>query len=164
MPQFDPTYFAPQLVWLGITFLALYLLMSKLILPRINGIFAQREDRIDGNLQRAEALKEEAAQVLAAYQKAIADARAQAQGALAKAAADIAAETAAREAEFGRKMADQTAAAEAGIRTAKAQALADVRGVAAEVAGMMAGKLVGAPADAGAVVQAVDSVMKERAR
>ncbi len=84
MPQFDPTTFAPQLVWLGITFLALYLLMSKLIIPRVSGILAQREDRIDGNLQRAEALKEEAAQVLAAYQKAIADARAQAQAASAR--------------------------------------------------------------------------------
>jgi F-type H+-transporting ATPase subunit b len=164
MPQFDPNTFAPQLVWLGITFLALYLLMSKLILPRINGILSQREDRIDGNLQRAETLKEEAAQVLATYQKAIADARAQAQQALAKAAADIAAETAAREAEFARKMADQTAAAEAGIRAAKAKALTDVRGIAAEVAALMAGKITGASVDAGAVVQAVDGVMKERAR
>jgi F-type H+-transporting ATPase subunit b len=164
MPQFDPASFAPQLVWLGITFLALYLLMSKLIIPRISGILAQREDRIDGNLQRAEALKEEAAQVLAAYQKAIADARAQAQSTLAKAAADIAADSAAREAEFARKMADQTAGAEAGIRAAKDRALADVRGIAAEVAALMAGKITGAPVDAGAVVQAVDGVMKERVR
>lgn len=164
MPQFDPTYFMPQLVWLGITFLALYLLMSKLILPRITGILSQREDRIDGNLQRAEALKEEAAQVLAAYQKAIADARGQAQAALGKAAADIAAETAAREAEFAKKMAAQTAAAEATIRAAKTQALADVRGIAAEVAALMASKITGAPVDPGAVVHAVDGVMKERAR
>ena len=164
MPQFDPTFFAPQLVWLGITFLALYLLMSRLILPRMTTIFAQREDRIDGNLQRAEALKEEAAQVLASYQKAIADARAQAQGALAKAAAEISAQTAAREADFAKKIADQTAAAEAGIRAAKTKALSDVRGVAAEVAAMMAGKLVGATVDPNAVVQAVDSVMKERTR
>ncbi|HJT12032.1 MAG TPA: F0F1 ATP synthase subunit B' [Dongiaceae bacterium] len=164
MPQFDPATFAPQLVWLGITFLALYLLMSKLIIPRIGGILAQREDRIDGNLQRAEALKEEAAQVLAGYQKAIADARAQAQAALAKAAADIAAETAAREAEFAGKMADQTASAEAGIRAAKNQALADVRGIAAEVAALMAGKITGATVDPTAVVHAVDGVMKERAR
>lgn len=164
MPQFNPEVFAPQLVWLGITFLVLYLLMSKLILPRITGILSQREDRIDGNLQRAEALKEEAAQVLAAYQKAIADARAQAQAALAKAAADIAAETAAREATFARKMADQTAAAEAGIRAAKTQALADVRGIAAEVAALMAGKITGAPVDPAAAAHAVDGVMKERAR
>jgi len=164
MPQFDPNTFAPQLVWLGITFLALYLLMSKLILPRITGILSQREDRIDGNLQRAEALKEEAAQVLAAYQKAIADARGQAQAALAKAGADIAAETAAREATFAKKMAEQTAAAEAGIRAAKTAALADVRGIAAEVAALMAGKITGMPADQGAVTQAVDGVMKERAR
>ncbi|MGH6890816.1 MAG: F0F1 ATP synthase subunit B' [Dongiaceae bacterium] len=164
MPQFDPTYFSPQLVWLAITFLALYLLMSRLVLPRITGILGQREDRIDGNLQRAETLKEEAAQVLAAYQRAIADARGQAQAALAKAAADIAAETATREAEFARKMADQTAAAEAGIRAAKAQALADVRGIASEVAALMAAKITGAAADPGAVVHAVDGVMKERAR
>ena len=164
MPQFDPTYFAPQIVWLVITFLTLYLLMSKLILPRITGILSQREDRIDGNLQRAEALKEEAAQVLAAYQKAIADARAQAQAALARAGADIAAQSAAREAEFGKKMASQTAAAEASIRAAKTQALADVRGIAGEVAALMAGKLTGAPVDAGAAANAVDGVMKERAR
>src|SRR5215510_10990644 len=151
MPQFDPTYFAPQIVWLFITFLALYLLMSKLILPRLTGILSQREDRIDGNLKRAEALKEEAAQVLAAYQKAIADARAQAQGALAKAAADIAADAARREAEFARKMADQTAAAEANIRAAKTKALADVRGIASEVAALMANKLTGSSVDANAV-------------
>ena len=164
MPQFDPTYFAPQIVWLVITFLVLYLLMSKLILPRITGILSQREDRIDGNLQRAEALKEEAAQVLAAYQKAIADARAQAQAALAKAASDIAAETAVRETEFAKKMADQTAAAEASIRAAKTRALADVRGIAGEVAALMANKNTGAPVDPNAVVHAVDGVMKERAR
>jgi F-type H+-transporting ATPase subunit b len=164
MPQFDPTYFAPQIVWLVITFLVLYLLMSKLILPRITGILSQREDRIDGNLQRAEALKEEAAQVLAAYQKAIADARAQAQAALAKAASDIAAETAVRETEFAKKMADQTAAAEASIRAAKIRALADVRGIAGEVAALMANKITGAPVDPNAVVHAVDGVMKERAR
>lgn len=164
MPQFDPATFSPQLVWLGITFLALYLLMSKLILPRITGILGQREDRIEGNLRRAEALKEEAAQVLAAYQKAIADARGQAQAALAKAAGDIAAETASREAVFAQKMAEQTASAEASIRAAKTQALADVRGIASEVAALMANKLTGGAVDPNSVVSAVDGVMKERAR
>lgn len=164
MPQFDPSTFGPQLFWLLVTFVALYLLMSRLVLPRITDILGQREDRIDGNLRRAESLKEEADQVLAAYQKAIADARHQAQAALAKAAAEMTASAAQREAAFGKKMAEETAAAETRIRAAKTQALADVRGIAAEVAALMAGKLTGGAVDTGAAGQAVDGVMKERAR
>ncbi|HWA48617.1 MAG TPA: F0F1 ATP synthase subunit B' [Dongiaceae bacterium] len=164
MPQFDPSTFGPQLFWLLVTFVTLYLLMSRLVLPRITDILGQREDRIDGNLRRAETLKEEADQVLAAYQKAISDARAQAQAALNQAAAEITAGAARREAEFGKKMAAETAAAEARIRAAKTQALADVRGVATEVAALMVGKLTGGQVDGGSAGQAVDSVMKERAR
>lgn len=164
MPQFDPSTFGPQLFWLLVTFVTLYLLMSRLVLPRITDILGQREDRIDGNLRRAESLKEEADQVLAAYQKAIADARAQAQAALAQAAAEITAGAAKREAEFAKKMADQTAAAEARIRASKTQALAEVRGIAAEVAALMTGKLTGGSVDTGAAGQVVDGVMKERAR
>lgn len=164
MPQFDPSTFGPQLFWLLVTFVTLYLLMARLVLPRITDILGQREDRIDGNLRRAETLKEEADQVLAAYQKAINDARTQAQAALHQAAAEITASTARREAEFGKKMAAETAAAETRIRAAKTQALADVRGIAAEVATLMVGKLTGGQVDGGSAGQAVDSVMKERAR
>jgi len=164
MPQFDPSTFGPQLFWLLVTFVTLYLLMSRLVLPRITDILGQREDRIDGNLRRAESLKEEADQVLAAYQKAIADARHQAQAALAQAAAEITAGATKREAEFAKKMADQTAAAEARIRASKVQALAEVRGIAAEVAALMTGKLTGSAVDTGTAGQVVDGVMKERAR
>lgn len=164
MPQFDPSTFGPQLFWLLVTFVTLYLLMSRLVLPRITDILGQREDRIDGNLRRAESLKEEADQVLGAYQKAIADARHQAQAALAQAAAEMTASATRREAEFAKKMAAETAAAETRIRAAKTQALAEVRGIAAEVAALMAGKLTGGAVDTGAAGQAVDGVMKERAR
>lgn len=164
MPQFDPSTFASQIFWLVVTFVALYLLMARLVLPRITDILGQREDRIDGNLRRAEGLKEEADQVLAAYQKAISDARHQAQAAMAQAAAEITASATRRESEFGRKMAAETAAAETRIRAAKTQALADVRGIAAEVAAMMAVKLTGNAVDPNQAVQTVDGVMKERAR
>jgi F0F1-type ATP synthase membrane subunit b/b' len=61
-------------------------------------------------------------------------------------------------------MAEQTAAAESRIKAAKTQALAEVRGIAAEVAALMAGKLTGGPVDTGSAGQVVDTVMKERAR
>ena len=71
MPQFDPAVFAPQLIWLAIFFVALYVLMARLALPRVDQVLAVRRERIEGNLAKAEIFKEEAGRVLAAYQKAI---------------------------------------------------------------------------------------------
>jgi len=83
---------------------------------------------------------------------------------MAQAAAEMTASASRREAEFAKKMAAETSAAEARIRASKTQALAEVRGIAAEVAALMAGKLTGGAVDASGAGQAVDGVMKERAR
>ncbi len=163
MPQLDPTSFSPQLFWLAIAFILLYLLMSRLVLPRVAKVLGQREERIQGNLEKAEKLKAEADAVLAAYQKSMADARAQAHDALAQAAHDIAASTAAREADFAKKLAEQTAAAESRIKASKAEALADIRTIAGDIASAMTSKLTGISVNSGDAAGSVDAVLKERA-
>jgi F-type H+-transporting ATPase subunit b len=162
MPQLDVSTFSPQLFWLAISFVVLLLLMWRLTLPRVSKVLEQREERIGGNLEKAEKLKAEADAVLAAYQKSMADARAQAQAALAAAAAEITATTAAREADFAKKLADQTAAAEARIKASKAQALAEVRTMAGDLAAAMTSKLTGAVVGAGDATTTIDAVLKER--
>lgn len=162
MPQLDISTFSPQLFWLAISFILLLLLMWRLTLPRVGKVLEQREERIGGNLEKAEKLKAEADAILAAYQKAMADARAQAQAALVAAAAEITATTVAREADFAKKLADQTAAAEARIKASKSQALAEVRNMAGDLAAAMTSKLTGVAvtaSDSGAIV---DAVLKER--
>lgn len=162
MPQLDPTVFAPQLFWLAITFVVLLVLMWRLALPKVGAVVVMREERIQGNLKKAEQLKSEADTILTAYQKAIADARAAAQAEHARAEAAIAAITAKREAEFSQKLNSETAAAEIRIAAAKSQAMESVRGIATDLARMMAEKLVGAKLGAEAAASAVDAAIKGR--
>ena len=79
MPQLVFTDYGPQIVWLVITFVVLYLLLSKLVLPSIAGTLGERDQRLQGDIERAEKLKAEAESTLAASRKAIGEARAAAQ-------------------------------------------------------------------------------------
>src|SRR5215217_5469613 len=78
-PPFQKETFASQLVWFAVFFVALYVIMSKLALPRIGTILAERRQRIEDDLKAAQRLKETSDAELAAYEKALADARGRAQ-------------------------------------------------------------------------------------
>ena len=75
-PPFDQTTFASQVLWLAITFGLFYLLMSKLVIPRIGGILETRHDRIAQDLDEASRLKAEADAAIASYEQELASARA----------------------------------------------------------------------------------------
>ena len=163
MPQFDPTFWVPQLFWLAVIATILFLVMWKITLPRVDVVVTDRQDRIAGNLQKAETLKAEAETALAAYQKSIADARTAAQAEHAKAQAAIAAETAKREAVFGKRLSDQEAAAEANISAARSAAMAQVKPIATDIASALTEKLIGTKIGADAASSAVEAAAKERA-
>ncbi len=90
MPQFDSTTFASQLFWLLVTFGLLFIIASRVLLPRIAGILTARQEKIDDDLNRAGIVKGEAETALAAYEKTMADGKAEAQGLLRQAAEEMA--------------------------------------------------------------------------
>lgn len=134
MPQFDPSSFASQVFWLAVTFIALYVVMARVVVPRISEVLETRRRRIETNLEKAEALKKDAATALAAYEKAVGEARAQARGLIAEAGQRIAEAGQRQEAELAKKLAAQVADGEAGIARALDAAMAGVRDAAAEAA------------------------------
>lgn len=159
-PPFQAETFASQLLWFAIFFIALYVLISKLAIPRIGGIIESRNQRVADDIAEAERLKKESDAALAAYEKALADARARAQ--------TLANETRERlnhQAEETRKKLEtelnaKLAAAEKTIAETKAAAMANVRTVAIETAATIVERLIGTTPPAAAVEAAVTDVLK----
>lgn len=160
MPQFNPDYFSTQIVWLVITFGAMFFLMWKIALPRISDILEERDHKINDSLRKAELLKEDAETAMAAYEKTMADARAHAQETLRSVREQHASEAADRNAELSEKLSAQIADAEGRIADERAKALKEVRGIAADITQTAAERLTGTKVTKKAVTGAVDAVLK----
>ena len=147
MPQLNPLDWAPQLIWLVITFGILYLLMKWVALPKIGSVIEMRQGRIAGDLEAADKLRRETQEAIAAYEQALAEAKTRAHGIAQEARNKLKDEVAAERAALERDLAAKSAEAEARILEAKVSALKDVNAVASETAAEIVWRLIGiAPA------------------
>jgi F-type H+-transporting ATPase subunit b len=143
LPQLNPADFSPQLAWLAVTFVVLYLILSRVTLPRIGEVLEERRDRVQRDLDAAERFKTDTDSALAGYEKALGDARQKASS-MAKdvrdrLTADTEKERTRIEGELHAKLAD----AETRIAATKAKALTSVDEIAAETASAVIAKLLG---------------------
>lgn len=142
-PPFDPATFPSQILWLVITFAALYLVMSKVALPRIGGILENRKALIDADLAAAGADQQKTEAAIAAYEQALADAKAKAQGIANESRAAIQADLAGKRTAVEGDLSAKVSAAEARIEKTKVEALTHVDEIASETAQAVIGQLVG---------------------
>ena len=162
LPQLNSEHYPSQVIWLAISFLVLYVVMWRVVLPRISHILEERQDRIEGNLERAEVIRREAKTAAETYEKSVADSRAAAQAVIAKAREKMAADAAAHHAKLGERLGAEIGEAEARILSAKNDAMANLRDLAVEVAATAAERLAGESVDPRVVGRVVDRIMKER--
>jgi F-type H+-transporting ATPase subunit b len=162
LPQLDLTSFPPQLFWLAISFVVLYLLVSRLALPRVTDILRTREEKIAGDLDQAERLNREAGDALKGYEQALAEARAKATDIAAQTRAAVQAEADARQAEAEARFAAQTAEAETRIRATRDQAMSQVREIASDTATALVSRLLGTSPDGARLDQAVGEELSRR--
>ena len=142
-PPFDPATFPSQLLWLAITFGALYLLMSKIALPRIGSILENRKGIIDADLAAADASRQKTDAAIAAYEAALAAARSNAQGIANESREAIQADLAAKRSAVEADLTAKVTAAETRISATKAEALTHVDEIATETAQTVVTQLVG---------------------
>ncbi|WP_332718550.1 F0F1 ATP synthase subunit B [Pelagibacterium mangrovi] len=159
-PPFDATTYPSQLLWLVITFAALYFVMKRVALPRIGEILEERRDRIEGDLAEAERLRQKTDQAIASYEAALAEARANAHKIAEAARAENKTKLDAARAKVEANLAKKVTEAEARIAETKTEALGHVDEIATETAQAVVAQLVGNVSDADAR-EAVVKVSKE---
>jgi F-type H+-transporting ATPase subunit b len=159
-PPFDAHSFASQLLWFALTFIALYLLMARVALPRIGSILEQRRARIADDLAHAQRLKGESDAAITAHEKALNEARSRAQTLASETRAKAAAEAEARRKEVDAKLAHHIAEAEKAISATRGAAMANVRGIAGEAASSIVERLIGAAPQGPELNAAVDAALR----
>ena len=159
-PPFQSETFVSQLLWFAIFFVLLYVLMSRIALPRVGRIIEARRDRIAADLAEAQKLKDESVVALAAYEKALADARTRAQAIGNETRERFVAESEAQRKKLEAQLNARLAEAEKSVAATKAAAMANVRAIAAEAAAAIVERLIGTSPPPSAVEAALDSTRK----
>ncbi|MCG6901666.1 MAG: F0F1 ATP synthase subunit B' [Rhodobacter sp.] len=159
MPQLDFSTFPNQIFWLVVTLVVIYLILTKVALPRIASVLSERQGTITNDIAAAEELKLKALEAEDAYNQALADARAEAHKIVAEAKADIQADLDVAIGKADAEIAAKAAESEAAIGEIRAGALDSVRTVAKDVAKDVIAAM-GGKADAKTVNAAVTAQMK----
>jgi F-type H+-transporting ATPase subunit b len=134
LPQLDISTWPSQLFWLVVLFGVGYVVMAKLVTPRIGAVLEERRQTLDGDLDKARSASEDAASSRAKYEADLEKARAEAAEFARQAAAEATRTAEAAEAKTVKKLAEKTAKAEAKLVEAKNSALANLNEVAAAAA------------------------------
>jgi F-type H+-transporting ATPase subunit b len=159
-PPFDSQHFPSQVFWLALSFILLYVLMSRIALPRIGSIFTERSKRISDDLAAANHFKEQSEAANAAYQKSLAEARARAQSIAAETREQQAAQASATNKKLEAQLNEKLAAAEQSIAATRRTAMGNVGSIAAETAAAVVERLIGTAPAPGDVTAAVAEVSK----
>ncbi len=159
MPQLDFSTFPNQIFWLLVTLVVIYLVLSRVALPRIGSVLAERKGTITNDLAAAEELKQKAVDAEKAYNDALTRARNEAAKIVADAKADIQKDLDAATAVANAQIAAKTAESEKSIGEIRAGAADAIAEVARDTARELVAALGGA-VDARTVTAAVTARLK----
>ena len=159
-PPFQKDTFASQLVSLLIAFVALYLIVSRIALPRVGSLIDERQNAIEGDLAAAQKLKDESDSALKAYESELAAARSRAQAIGAETREKLNAASEAERKTLEEQLSVKLADAEKTIASTREAAMSNVRGIAADAAAAIVQRLTGVLPDGASVDSAVDASLK----
>jgi F-type H+-transporting ATPase subunit b len=159
-PPFQKDTIASQLVSVVIAFVALYLIVSRIALPRVGSVLDARQNAIEGDLAKAQELKDASDAALKAYESELAAARSRAQAIGTETREKLNAASEAERKKLEEALSVKLAEAEKTIASTRESAMSNVRGIAAEAAAAIVQRLTGVLPDGKSVDSAVDASLK----
>jgi F-type H+-transporting ATPase subunit b len=148
LPQLDFSTWPTQIFWLVVSFALAYLLMWRIVVPRIGSVLEERHNRIEDDLSRARQASDDAEQAREAFEKMLADARSDGNEMTRKTTESIMSKMERKVETANASLSKKMAEAEAEIAKARGDALKEVSDIAtasamdvvAQLTGMKVGK------------------------
>ena len=164
MPQLNPSTWFPQIFWLIITFSFLYIIISKIVLPRLSESIEQRNDHISDNIDEARNLKDQAEEQYQEYLKVIAKAKKEAQDLIEKNKKNLQEEFESKKKEIKIKSEEKLQEVEKEINNFKNAAMTSINDIAQQIAKNLVKKVSNVETNEASARAIVDEVSKKYMR
>jgi F-type H+-transporting ATPase subunit b len=152
---------AAELLVGAVAFAIIFFFMWKWVLPRVNTLLEERREKIQGELERAEATRTEADQILSDYKAQLANARDEANRIIEEARRTAQQLQLDLQARAEQESQATVARAQDEIRAERDRVFQELRTQVGEIAVVLAGKVVGAELDRAAHERLIDEYIDE---
>lgn len=162
LPQMCTDTFPSQIFWLVITFVFLYVMMSRVTLPKIGRVIEERRDRVADDLGRADDLRKQSETAIQDYEQALAEARSKAHVLAQETRDTLAGEAEERKAALEAELDKKLEVASERIAETKTAALSSIREVASDTAAAVVEHILEEAGNTDAIASAVNAELQRR--
>lgn len=141
MPQLDISTYATQIFWLLVSFISFWLIMDRIVIPRIAEKIEARKRKYDDFIRKADEINQKALDTLKQYEDKLAVAKAKASEQIAQSERMIKETIAAKEDEINQQLKQKMAENEAVLNKEKAKLMGKIEAMSKDTAYMILNKL-----------------------
>jgi F-type H+-transporting ATPase subunit b len=160
MPQLNPEFWISQIFWLTLTFGTLYIVLSKLILPKISNNLESRKSQILENIEAAEKQREDSETKIKKYEEIITKSRIDAKTIFNQARAKALKDINAKREVLDKQIDEEINKAEIEIKSLREAAPEKISKIAIETSSELIQKLIGAEVNNSSISAIVDDLSK----
>ena len=161
MPQLNPEFWVSQIFWLTITFGILYLVLSKLILPKISANLESRKSQISDNIEAASKQREESDTKLKEYDEIISKSKTEAKNIFNQTREKALKDINTKREVLDKQIDEEIQKAEEEIKKLKLEAPKKINKIAVETSSELIQKLIGAGVNNSSISAIVDDLSKK---